>query len=268
MMHIFVSYRRDDSAGHAGRLFDRLVERHGEDAVFMDHHDLAPGHDFASVIEAQLSRATVVLPILGPRWADARDANGVLRLFQPQDFVRIELMHALRAGKTIIPVLVGGATMPTAEQVPAELQPLLRLQACELRDSKYNADVQALLDALPAPADKVSNRFTLSGRWSAEVRYPWQSAAIIEEFDLKLDGSELYGTGSFLGAPRPVEQAELLDDGARFTLHSEASLGEERRRIAHRYRVRVEGDVMRVRMQSTGGFNDGPPLEFTARRML
>lgn len=267
MINIFVSYRRDDSAGHAGRLFDRLVERYGEDGVFMDHHDLAPGHDFASAIEAHLDRATIVLPIIGPRWADARDSNGALRLFHPDDFVRRELKRAIEASKIIIPVLVGGAVMPRAEQVPEELKALLRLQACELRDSKYNADVQTLLAALPEPSIASQPSESLAGRWAADVSYPWQKSATVEHLELEMDGSELFGTVTFLGAPRPVEQSELLDGGAVFTTHSETSSGEERRRITHRYRVRVEGELMHVRMQSTGGFSDGPPLKFVARRV-
>jgi hypothetical protein len=269
MISIFVSYRRDDSAGHAGRLFDRLVDRYGEQGVFMDHHDLAPGLDFASTIQAHLDTATVVLPIIGPRWADARDTNGGLRLFQPDDFVRRELAYALRANKMTIPVLVAGAGMPTSEQVPDVLQPLLRLQACELRDSKYNADVQALLDALPARATAPAKTSApLAGVWRADVRYPWQNAAIVEQFDFELDGDELFGTGTYLGAARPIEQAELLEDGARFTLYSEAAMGGENRRMTHRYRVRVDGDLLHVRMQSSGGFSDGPPLKFVAHRVV
>ena len=99
----------------------------------------------------------------------------------------------------------------------------------------------------------------------ANVRYPWQ-AQVTERFEIKLDGDELYGSGTFLTAPRPLEDVELLEDGARFTLHSEAIMGDAQRRIAHRYRVRLDGAKLQVRMQSTGGFNDGPPLEFSARR--
>lgn len=267
MTDIFVSYRRDDAAGHAGRLFDRLVDRYGDAAVFMDHHDLAPGLDFASTIETHLEHATVVLPIIGPRWADVRDPDGELRIFQAEDFVRRELRHALRANKLIIPVLVGGARLPAADQLPDDIQPLLRFQACELRDSKYNADMQVLLEALPAPeAAGASPIASLAGRWSAEVRYRWLTDVIVEQFNFELDREELFGTGTFLGVPRPLEQPEMLEDGARFTLHSETSLGDEHRQVTHRYRVRVEGDLMHVRMQSTGGFSDAPPLKFVARR--
>jgi hypothetical protein len=149
MNSIFISYRRQDAAGHAGRLFDRLVVRYGDAHVFMDHHDLPPGVDFATAIESNLMQASVVLAVMGPHWIDARDADGRPRLAQPEDFVRRELLSALAAGKRVIPVLVGGAQIPAEEQLPTELAALVRLQACELRDSRFDDDLKALLESLP-----------------------------------------------------------------------------------------------------------------------
>lgn len=263
MTSLFISYRRDDGAGHAGRLYDRLSARFGRDQVFIDHDDLAPGQDFPSVIEASLARAEVVLALIGPRWTGARDAQGALRLAQPQDFVRRELLAALSAGKPVIPVLIGGARMPSAEELPAELAALSRLQAWELRDARFEDDLNALLAQLPAASAGVVPQ--LSGEWVADVEYSWGTRAT-ERFRFELDREELFGSGTFLTSEHPVEDPELLPDGARFVLHSEAEQGDERRRITHRYRVRLENDVLHVRMQSTGGFTDSPPLTFTARR--
>ena len=281
MNGIFISYRRQDAAGHAGRLFDRLVVRYGDAHVFMDYHDLPPGVDFATAIESNLLQASVVLAVMGPHWIDVRDADGRPRLAQPEDFVRRELLSALAAGKRVIPVLVGGAQIPAEEQLPTELAALVRLQACELRDSRFDDDLKALLETLPAavPAEAgrekgtdlfsaAENRsvpFSLRGRWLAKVSYPWQ-AEVTERFELEQDGDDFYGTGTFLAAEHPLENIELLDDGLKFSLRSEALMGDERRQITHNYRVRQEGDTLQIRMQSSGGFNDGPPLKFTARR--
>lgn len=269
MTSLFISYRRDDGAGHAGRLYDRLSARFGDEQVFIDHYDLLPGQDFPSAIESHLARADVVLALIGPRWVEARDARGQLRLAQADDFVRRELLAALASGKHVIPVLIGGARMPSAAELPAELAALSRLQAWELRDARFDDDLNALLARWSAQPDR--SRGTqreiaarLTGEWVAEVDYGWGTRAT-ERFRFEVDGDELFGSGTFLGGAHPLEDAELVADGARFVLHSEAVQGEETRRIKHRYRVRRENDTLHVRMQSSGGFSDSPPLTFTAR---
>ncbi len=262
MTSVFISYRRDDAAGHAGRLYDRLSTRFGADRVFIDHYDLAPGEDFPKAIEANLERADVLLAMIGPRWVDARDVQGRQRLAQADDFVRRELLAALAAGKKVIPVLIGGAKMPADADLPTELATLSRLQAWELRDARFEDDLNALLAQLPSPATPMPE---LRGAWVADVEYSWGVRAT-ERFKFEVDGDELYGSGTFLSGEHPLEDTELLPDGARFVLHSETVQGDETRRITHRYRVRIENDMLHVRMQSTGGFTDSPPLTFTARR--
>jgi hypothetical protein len=265
MTRLFISYRREDSAGHAGRLFDRLIDCYGGDRVFMDHHDLIPGHDFSAAIHSHLEQADAVLAIIGPRWAETRDGNGALRLEQPEDFVRRELLSALQLSKRLVPVLVGGAALPAAEQVPHELAALLRLQACELRDARFDADLEALLASLPTPTPPARS-VDMTGRWVAIVQYPWQSKPTKERFDFELDGDELMGTATFLGEPRALEDGELLADGARFNLRTDVVRGDETRRMTHRYRIRCSNGRLLVRMQSSGGFDDPAPIKFEANR--
>jgi len=109
---VFISYRRDDSAGYAGRIHERLASVLGEDAVFRDFDDLRPGMDFASAIEQEISSCTVLLVLIGERWLEARDARGRRRIDDPGDFVRIEVSRALSRNVRVIPVLLGGASMP------------------------------------------------------------------------------------------------------------------------------------------------------------
>ncbi|MGA8055004.1 MAG: toll/interleukin-1 receptor domain-containing protein, partial [Burkholderiales bacterium] len=80
MSGIFISYRRDDASGQAGRLFDRLKEHFGEDHVFMDVTDLKPGQDFVTEIELALEGSDVMLAVIGPQWLDAMDSDGRRRL--------------------------------------------------------------------------------------------------------------------------------------------------------------------------------------------
>jgi len=94
MAGIFISYRRDDASGHAGRLFDRLAARFGRDRVFMDVTDIAPGKDFTPVIETNIGAAELLVAVIGPQWISATDEKGTRRTDQPPDLVRQELAAA------------------------------------------------------------------------------------------------------------------------------------------------------------------------------
>ena len=74
---IFISYRREDSEGHAGRLFEDLVERFGKGSVFIDVTGIEPGRDFRKVIDAKVASCGVLLAVIGNRWLEAKDASGV-----------------------------------------------------------------------------------------------------------------------------------------------------------------------------------------------
>ena len=116
--NVFISYRRDDSAGHAGRLQDGLSERLGAGRVFMDVSDLQPGQDYVAALDRALAQADCVLVVIGPRWLAAVDAAGQRRIDDPQDLVCREISAGLSRPATVIPVLVHGATMPAAEALP------------------------------------------------------------------------------------------------------------------------------------------------------
>lgn len=157
MASIFLSYRRDDSAGFAGRLADVLEAAFGADSVFRDVDDIRPGDDFQAAIHDHLQAVGAVLVIIGPRWLDARAAGG-RRLDQADDFVRLEIAAALASGKPVIPVLVSGATMPGAADLPPALAGLARRQAVVLSDTGWRGDVERLVtglrELLPDKAEK------------------------------------------------------------------------------------------------------------------
>jgi hypothetical protein len=152
MSGIFISYRRDDSAGHAGRLFDRLREQFGraEDGarVFMDVEGIAPGADFVQAIDKAVAASDVTLAIIGPAWLDCKDAHGQRRLDDPEDFVRLEIVSALRRNKIVIPVLVHEAEMPAEDLLPQELKSLARRQAVTLTDTNWESDMAQLQSTL------------------------------------------------------------------------------------------------------------------------
>ena len=116
MSGVFISYRRADSAGHAGRLFDHLSMRFGADLIFQDFDDIKPGTDFLQAIQTAIKSCDIMLVLIGPLWLE--DAQGRRRLDDLEDVLRLEVSEALQKDVTVIPVLLGGATMPPAEDLP------------------------------------------------------------------------------------------------------------------------------------------------------
>jgi hypothetical protein len=140
MASIFISYRREDSGGHAGRLCDRLTARFGGDRVFMDIQDIHPGQNFATSIEDTIATCDCVIAVIGPRWLETVKE----RADSSDDFVRHEIGAALKRRVMIVPVLVGGARMPAAADLPPELAELSFLNALEIRDERFDRDVVEL----------------------------------------------------------------------------------------------------------------------------
>ncbi len=145
---IFISYRRDDSEGEAGRLFDDLTRAFGQDCVFMDVAGIHPGIDFRKAIEDHVSSCGVLLAMIGPSWANITDSSGQRRLDSPNDFVRIEVAAALARNIPVIPVLVHEARVPRPEQLPDNLKDLAWRNSVEITHARWNSDVQLLVQAL------------------------------------------------------------------------------------------------------------------------
>jgi hypothetical protein len=146
MPGVFISYRRDDSAGFAGALERELGSRIGPEHVFIDIKSIEGGTDFPVAIDEAIKSSEIVLILIGSRWLDARDAQGLRRLEKPDDFVRQEVARALQGKARVIPVLLDGAPLPAAEQLPPDLQPLTTRNALELRNSHWDEDLVRLLD--------------------------------------------------------------------------------------------------------------------------
>jgi hypothetical protein len=148
MRAIFVSYRRNDSEGEAGRLFDDLVAVFGENSVFMDVAAIEVGRDFRKAIDDSVATCGVLLAIIGREWIDARNEAGQRRLDDPSDFVRLETASALRRDIPVVPVLVQGAKMPRPEQLPDDLKELSYRNGVELTHVRWKSDLQLLIKAL------------------------------------------------------------------------------------------------------------------------
>ena len=145
---IFINYRREDSAGSAGRLHDRLEANFGSDKVFMDVEGIQSGEDFAEAIDAKLASCDVFIAVIGRGWLKAADQYGRRRLDTPTDWTRLELAAALSRGLLIIPLLVEDAELPPADALPGDLVRLVDLQAMEIHHATFHEDVKRLLDRI------------------------------------------------------------------------------------------------------------------------
>ena len=240
MPGVFISYRREDSAAYAGRLFDILSAAFGAENTFMDVDDIKGGDDFTTVIERKLGVSDALVAVIGPHWLTVTDPTGVRRLDNPNDFVRIEVAKALQRGIRVIPVLMGGATLPQPSDLPENLKTLCDRQAVEIRDTRFHEDAKDLVDVLHGTVrgtglvrtEASIKRFipallifavvivgavswllinrqkasadppvNVAGEWEASVKYDWGDS-YHELFDFQVSGQQLSGTAGFLGSPK------------------------------------------------------------------
>src|SRR5215218_5408756 len=192
---VFISYRRDESAGYAGRIADTFEEYFGEDKVFRDIDSLEPGLDFSEAIERVLESSEVLVAVIGKNWLTATDAAGQRRLENPDDYVRVEIATALKRNVRVIPLLVEGAVMPSADELPDDLAPLTRRNAFELHDSSWREEIQRLITSLdrvlPPAGDReplVEASPPISEGWRGVVRSP----TISEGWKESLSGQSLF----------------------------------------------------------------------------
>jgi len=214
---IFINYRRDDSIGMAGRLHDRLSQTFGRDKVFLDVDHIPAGADFVAYLDSQVAECNVVLVVIGPNWLNAKDESGERRLDNPEDFVTIEIVAALARDIRVIPVLVDGARMPKAKELPDSLKSLTRRQAIEVRHAHFGHDAEALVKRMrealgEGPVIKEPNALgdekALSSRW-LELRPGRRTAvAVVAAVVLLMIGVGGYAFVRNL-IERGVHQAEM-----------------------------------------------------------
>jgi hypothetical protein len=145
---IFVSYRRDDTQSATGRLCDKLQEHFGADQVFHDIESIEPGDKFATTITSKVAASSIVLAMIGRHWLDATGTDGRPRLFDPADYVCLEIATALRHRIPVIPVLVEGAAIPPASSLPDSIADLAARQAHEITEQRWQYDSDLLIRQL------------------------------------------------------------------------------------------------------------------------
>jgi len=143
---VFISYRHDDSSEWTKHLFDELAAHFGPEKLFLDVENILPGVDFATSILQALHYCDVLLVVIGPKWVDLVDETGRRRIDDPLDYVRMEIEESFSG--VVIPVLVGGASMPKEEELPVEIRRLRRWQGMELRVDSFEDDAKRLINRM------------------------------------------------------------------------------------------------------------------------
>jgi TIR domain len=157
---IFISYRRDETAYPAGWLYERLADHFGKSRIFKDVDSIQLGDDFVEVITSAVGSCDVLLALIGDQWLTITDEHGKRRLDDPEDFVRLEIEAALARDVRVVPILVEGATMPSADELPAGLAMLARRQALDLSPSRFDFDLGRLLKVLDRTVGEVNTPST------------------------------------------------------------------------------------------------------------
>lgn len=178
---IFISYRRSDAAGDAGRLADHIVRRFGAGRVFLDIDTIEPGTDFIRVLRESLQGTAIMLVVIGPNWTSLRGADGTRRLDDPNDFVRMEVEAVLARDIPVVPVLVQGAAMPRAADLPPSLAPLATRQAAAIDHAEFHDDAERLCERIAKVIDGADGGRTGLARW-------WPAAALAVALVLAVAG--------------------------------------------------------------------------------
>ena len=145
---IFISYRREDSAGYAQAIYGRLTQKFSEHRVFMDVDTIEPGVDFVRTIEQAVEKCDVLIALVGNRWLESKGGAEGPRLNNPEDFVRVEIATALSRDIRVIPVLLDGTPMPAEALLPPPLKLFARRNAIEIGNSRFSSDIERLTTAI------------------------------------------------------------------------------------------------------------------------
>jgi hypothetical protein len=174
---VFISYRREDSAGYTGRIYDRLKKVFGEEQLFIDVDAIKGGDDFEQAIQNELDSACALLAIIGPNWLNIADERGNRRLDDPEDYVRLEIATALKRDIRVIPILIGNATPPSEQDLPEDLRLLSKRNVLRIRHESFTADCNQLIGTLPDSLDRKPHFDRLSTRLSEWWSFIWISLA-------------------------------------------------------------------------------------------
>lgn len=220
---VFLSYRREDTQHAAGRLADRIGERFSSAEIFVDVDSIPPGADFTKATAEAIERSDVLLALIGPRWTTLEDAQGHRRLDDPEDFVVLELRAALERGIPVIPVLVDGARMPTAAELPPGVEAFTLRNAVRLSAETFRQDAGWLLTQLakilPSEAEGAPSR-------APPRKLPSRRAALRLALVVAAAGAGVWGVAKLVGSDPSAPSTPIDTRIAAVKPQAPASLGD------------------------------------------
>jgi hypothetical protein len=175
---VFICYRREETAFAARAIRDRVVQRLERENVFFDIDNIDLGVDWFNVLTERVAACDALVAVIGKNWVSSADAENHRRIDDPDDFVRIEIEAALKRNVRVIPVLVDGATMPRASELPESLKGLARRQGTEVSPGRFDADVEKLTRALASILEtRRTRRRRCTSRMSDARRGKWRKSS-------------------------------------------------------------------------------------------
>lgn len=218
---IFICYRRDDSSGYTGRIYDRLVSHFSSEQIFIDVDAIPYGSDFSKEIELAISKCDVVLVIIGRNWLHIADKTGHRMLDNATDFVRTEIRTGLERNISVLPVLVDNAPFLKADDLPTDIKTLSRINAFEFSHARFSIDSERLIKAI----EKI-----VIGR---REEYSWEETIKYNSFEGYQNYLKLYPNGKF---------SEDANNKIHF-LREEEALEQQRRSKEQREQMQAEKEI-------------------------
>lgn len=142
MGSVFINYRQGEDNLTVAGLCGTLSSCFGPEKVFMDIRSMPPGTRYPDALRARLDASDVLLAVIGQDWLTRLEQRMTSTRL---DWVRFEISTAIHSGKTIIPVLLDDATLPTADRLPPDLAELAHRQVCQLRWTSLDEDTTRLV---------------------------------------------------------------------------------------------------------------------------
>jgi hypothetical protein len=226
----------------------------------MDVDDIRPGENFVQKLEETEHASAALVVVIGTTWVNQR-------LHDPEDFVRREIARGLRENLKVLPLLVQGAKMPQAMELPDEIAALALLQAIEVRDERFQRDAADLVEALRQVvtiAPPASENW--AGTWQATVNYSWGDAHK-EMFRFEVDDNDLLGTASYIGLARAICDGKIGGKKISFFTKSVTLLADKTYEEKHVYSGKLTDGTIVFRLQTDTGYDTRLPETFTAVRV-
>ncbi|MEU4399434.1 toll/interleukin-1 receptor domain-containing protein [Micromonospora orduensis] len=148
MTGVFINYRTGDGQDMAVLLNERLRDVFGKERVFLDSTGLPAGHHFPPELKHRLRDSHVLLVLIGRQWLDLQDSEGNRRIDNRKDYVRYEIRKSIKRKKVVLPVLLDGASLPNAEDLPPDIARLSEFQFRHLRSREADNDLAEIVAVL------------------------------------------------------------------------------------------------------------------------